>query len=71
VTPNQSENNQLAPQQMLASLASFAALATLFIHTFSSNHQAALVFVSFLALSILFEFFYGRLVRGHFFQRSY
>jgi amino acid transporter len=56
---------------LLASLASFAALATLFIHTFSSNRQAALVFVSFLALSILFEFFYGRMVRGHFFQRSY
>ncbi len=56
---------------LLATVTSFAALATLLVHTFSSNFKAVVVFFAFLSLSILFETFYGRLVRGHFFQRSY
>ena len=56
---------------MMACLASGAALATLLTHTFSSNSGALLVFLSFMSASVLFEVFYGRLVRGHFFHRPY
>lgn len=51
--------------------ASGAALITLFLHTFSSNPKAIFVFITFVAVSVLFEWFYGRLGRGHFFRRSY
>ena len=56
---------------LLACVASGAALVTLLVHTFSSNTKAIFVFLSFVVISILFEFVYGRWVRGHFFQRSY
>ena len=56
---------------LLASLASTAALVTLIIHTYQSNMRAVLVFLAFIVFSLAFEFFYGRLVRGHFFQRDY
>ncbi|NOY10385.1 MAG: amino acid permease [Spirochaetes bacterium] len=56
---------------LIACLASGAALATLLIHTFSSNARAILVFLSFMGISVLFELVYGRLVRGHFFRRPY
>ena len=56
---------------IIACLASGLALATLLIHTFSSNSGALWVFLSFISVSILFEMFYGRLVRGHFFHRPY
>ncbi len=56
---------------LVACLASGAALATLLAHTFSSNPRAVCVFLGFTAISTLFEFFYGRMVRGHFFRRVY
>jgi amino acid transporter len=56
---------------LLACLASGAALATLLFHTYSSNARAIGVFLSLIAVSLMFELFYGRLVRGHFFQRAY
>lgn len=56
---------------LMASLASGVALATLLIHTFSSNTEAIWVFLSFIGISILFELIYGRLIRGHFFRRPY
>ncbi len=56
---------------LAAGLASGAALATLLAHTFFSNPQAVYVFLCFTAISILFEYSYGRLVRGHFFRRAY
>ncbi len=55
----------------VAIISSFAALITLLLHTYSSNPRAIWVFVSFISISILFELFYGRLVRGHFFHREY
>jgi len=54
-----------------SSVAAFMALATLLYHTYTSNPKAIVIFLSFLFISFLFEFFYGRLVRGHFFQRKY
>ncbi len=56
---------------LVATLASISALATLLVHTCLSDPKAILVFSSFVCISILFELIYGRLVRGHFFQRKY
>ncbi len=56
---------------LIACLASGAALITLLIHTFSRNKRAILVFLSFVSISILFELIYGKMIRGHFFRRSY
>lgn len=50
---------------------SFIALGTLLIHTFFSDKQAIIIFFIFIILSILFEVFYGRLVRKHIFNRPY
>jgi hypothetical protein len=50
---------------------SFIALCTLLIHTFFSDKQAIIIFFNFIILSILFEVFYGRLVRKHIFNRPY
>jgi len=47
------------------------ALVTLLYHTYSTNPRAIIVFVSFIAISVLFEMLYGRLVRGQFFERQY
>ncbi len=54
-----------------AVLFSILALCTLLVHTYTSNPRAIWVFFSFIAASILFELFYGRLVRKHFFHREY
>jgi len=56
---------------IIAILSSTAALITLLIHTYSSNPKAIWVFFCFIGISILFELLYGKLVRGHFFQRMY
>jgi len=47
------------------------ALATLLYHTYSTNPRAIMVFVSFVAVSFIFELLYGRMVRGQFFERQY
>jgi len=52
-------------------LSTFMALATLLYHTYSSNADAIIMFLLFIVSSLAFEFFYGRLVRGHFFNRKY
>ncbi len=56
---------------ILSMLSTFFALAILMQHTYVSNPNAIYVFLSFIALSITFEFLYGRLVRGHIFNRKY
>ena len=47
------------------------ALFMLLYHTYSTNFKAIVVFFCFIAISVLFELLYGRLVRGHFFNRDY
>ena len=47
------------------------ALVTLLMHTYSSNPRAVYIFLSFIAISVIFELLYGRIVRGHLFKRSY
>lgn len=56
---------------LLSSLLTLTALVTLLYHTYSSNFQAIVVFSLFILFSILFEFFYGKVVRGHLFHRKY
>jgi len=56
---------------LLSSTTTFIALCTLLYHTYSSNPKAIYIFIFFILFSIGFEFFYGRLVRGHLFKRSY
>ncbi len=52
-------------------VATFLALSTLMYHTYNSNPKAIAIFVSFVVISFCFEFFYGRLIRGHIFHRLY
>jgi len=56
---------------LTAIILSAAALVTLLYHTYRTDPRAIVVFFSFIAISILFEFFYGRYVRGQFFEREY
>jgi hypothetical protein len=55
----------------VSALFTFLALVTLMLHTYSSHPEAVYIFFSFIAISIMFEIFYGRLVRGQLFKRSY
>jgi hypothetical protein len=54
-----------------SSLLTFLALATLMYHTYSSNFKAIVVFLLFVLFSIVFEIFYGRMIRGKFCYRGY
>ncbi len=56
---------------LLSISATFLALTTLMYHTYSSNPKAIFIFISFIFISICFEYFYGRLMRGHMFHRAY
>jgi amino acid transporter len=55
----------------VAVLLSILALFMLLFYTYHNNPAAIAVFFSFIAISVLFELVYGRLIRGHFFQRLY
>ena len=56
---------------LLSMLATAMALFILLYHTYSSNPKAIIIFFSFIAISVCFEYCYGRLVRGHFFRKRY
>ncbi len=56
---------------LTACLVSGAALFTLLIHTYSTNPRAIVIFISFMAISLLFEWSYGTIVRKHLFHRPY
>jgi hypothetical protein len=56
---------------LLGIVLSGSALVTLLYHTYSTDLRAIIVFFSFIIVSIVFEFFYGRYVRGQFFERQY
>lgn len=56
---------------LFSSVLSLLSLATLLYHTYTSNPNAIMVFMSFVIISGLFELIYGRYVRGHFFNRHY
>lgn len=56
---------------LAACFVSLLALVTLIIHTFSKNPKAIIIFLTFIVFSFLFELVYGKIVRKHFFHRSY
>jgi len=56
---------------ILSSFFTFFALITLLYHTYDTSSEAIIIFVLFIVISILFEYFYGRLIRGHLFKRRY
>jgi hypothetical protein len=56
---------------MFSIFLSFIALITLLYHTYTTNPLAITVFTAFIVISVVFEFFYGKLIRGHFFSREY
>lgn len=56
---------------LIASLLSLSALSILLFYTYQSNPKAIWIFLAFITISYLFELFYGRLVRGHFFGKRY
>ena len=56
---------------MISSAVSLLSLLTLLGHTYTKDPKAIVVFVLFIVLSIGFEYFYGKYVRGHFFNRRY
>jgi len=56
---------------LIASFLTLLALVILMYHTYSSNPRAVYIFLCFMLVSFLFEFFYGRYVRGHIFRRKY
>jgi len=56
---------------LLSITATFLALVTLLYHTYASNPKAIIIFISFIAISILFELLYGQYVRKHLFKRKY
>ncbi|XPV69856.1 MAG: APC family permease [Halarcobacter sp.] len=55
----------------LSCIISLIALITLLVHTFFTNKQSIIIFLAFIGVSILFEYFYGRMVRKHMFNRPY
>lgn len=56
---------------IISSFVSFFALLTLLFYTYNSNPQAIIIFIAFISLAVLFEMLYGKMLRGHFFQRGY
>jgi len=56
---------------IVSSFFTLLALAILMYHTYSSNPKAIYIFLCFMVISFLFEFFYGRFIRGHMFKRKY
>ncbi len=55
----------------LSSVVSFVALVVLLMQTYSTNPKAIIIFVVFIFVSFLFELLYGKIIRGHMFQRRY
>ena len=52
-------------------IATFLALVTLLYHTYASSPKAIIIFVSFIAISILFELLYGVYVRKSLFKHGH
>jgi len=55
----------------LAIIVSFVALVALLVNTYQNNPEAIIVFIMFILASVMFEAFYGKLVRKHLFHREY
>ena len=55
----------------LSITATFLALLTLLYHTYTSSPKAIVIFISFIAISILFELLYGTYVRKNLFKHGH
>ena len=55
----------------LSITATFLALVTLLYHTYTSSPKAIVIFISFIAISILFELLYGTYVRKNLFKHGH
>ncbi len=67
-------SDAIGASKVLTAISAFftlLALGTLMMHTYSSNPKAIYIFLSFIAISVIFELLYGRIVRGHLFKRTY
>ena len=56
---------------LLSITATFLALATLLYHTYASSPKAIVIFISFIAISILFELLYGTYIRKTLFKHGH
>jgi amino acid transporter len=56
---------------IVSSTLTLLALITLMFHTYTSNPNAIIIFITFILISLLFELIYGRFVRGSLFNRKY
>ena len=56
---------------VLSITATFLALVTLLYHTYASSPEAIIIFISFIAISILFELLYGAYVRKNLFKHGH
>ncbi|MCF6254081.1 MAG: APC family permease [Thiomicrorhabdus sp.] len=56
---------------IVASLVSGSALVTLLVHTYENTPRAIIIFIAFIAISVVFEWLYGTMVRKHLFHRVY
>jgi amino acid transporter len=56
---------------IVSSTLTLLALMTLMFHTYTSNPNAIIIFITFILISLLFELIYGRFVRGSLFNRKY
>jgi hypothetical protein len=56
---------------IIASLVSGSALITLLIHAYENTPRTIIIFIAFIAISVVFEWLYGTMVRKHLFHRAY
>lgn len=56
---------------LVSTLLSFISFFTLLFHTYEDTPQALWVFISFIMVSILFEWVYGKFFRRHFLHQPY
>jgi len=56
---------------LVSMFSTITALIVLLYHTYSSNPKAIIIFFLFIVVSFCFEYFYGRLIRGHIFGKKY
>jgi amino acid transporter len=56
---------------VISTLTSMFALVVLLYYTYQTNLKAVVIFTCFVLSAVAFEIIYGKLVRGHMFQREY
>ncbi|MDQ7067335.1 MAG: APC family permease [Sulfurimonas sp.] len=65
------EINARASITIISCILSFLALIILLVYTYEDDKKAVIIFFTFILCSYLFELIYGKIVRGHIFNRKY